>query len=204
MNLDKFDLAILKVLQDNARASLNDIGAAVGLSSTPCWNRIKRMESAGVIRGYTVDIDPASLGFMDTVIVHVTLESHSEETLYEFGRALAQIPEVLEAFLVSGDYDYYIRIAVRDTRDYERLLREQLYRIPGIRHSKSCFVLRRLKEEEGIAIALVTHDMAFASKAADRVVFFHEGEIAVNTTPDEAFNQTENEELKKFVDAVRF
>jgi len=99
-----------------------------------------------VIRGYTVDIDPASLGFMDTVIVHVTLESHSDETLYEFGKALSAIPEVLEAFLVSGDYDYYIRIAVRDTRDYERMLREQLYRIPGIRHSKSCFVLRRLKE----------------------------------------------------------
>ncbi len=74
------------------------------------------MEAVGVIRGYTVNIDPAALGFMDTVIVHVTLESHSEETLYEFGRALAQIPEVLEAFLVSGDYDYYIRIAVRDTR----------------------------------------------------------------------------------------
>lgn len=65
-------------------------------------------------------------------------------------------------------------------------------------------VLRRLKEQDGIAIALVTHDMAFASKAADRLVFFDEGEIAVNTTPDEAFNQTENEELKKFVDAVRF
>ena len=127
MKLDKFDLAILKALQQNARASLNEIGAEVGLSSTPCWNRIKRMEAAGVIRGYTVDIDPASLGFMDTVIVHVTLESHSEETLYEFGRALAQIPEVLEAFLVSGDYDYYI---------------------PGIRHSKSCFVLRRLKETQ--------------------------------------------------------
>ncbi|MFJ2621724.1 amino acid ABC transporter ATP-binding protein [Glutamicibacter sp. NPDC087344] len=65
-------------------------------------------------------------------------------------------------------------------------------------------VLRRLKEEEGIAIALVTHDMAFASKAADRLVFFHEGEIAVNTTPDEAFNHTDNQDLKKFVDAVRF
>lgn len=146
MNLDKFDLAILKALQDNARASLADIGQAVGLSATPCWNRIKRMENAGVIRGYTVDLDPTKLGFMDTVIVHVTLESHSEETLYEFGRALAEIPEVLEAFLVSGDYDYYIRIAVRDTRDYERLLRERLYRIPGIRHSKSGFVLRALKE----------------------------------------------------------
>lgn len=146
MHLDKFDLAILKVLQGNARASLNDIGAAVGLSATPCWNRIKRMEREGVIRGYTVDIDPAALGFNDTVIVHVTLESHSEETLYEFGRALAEIPEVLEAFLVSGEYDYHIRIAVRDTRDYERLLRERLYRIPGIRHSKSGFVLRSLKE----------------------------------------------------------
>ena len=59
---------------------------------------------------------------------------------------LEQIPEVMEAFLVSGDYDYYIRIAVKDTRDYERLLRERLYRIPGIRHSKSSFVLRTLKE----------------------------------------------------------
>ena len=145
MNLDKFDLAILTILQTHARASLAEIGTAVGLSSTPCWNRIKRMENAGVIRGYTVDIDPAALGYMDTVIVHVTLESHSEETLYAFGQALADIPEVLEAFLVSGDYDYYIRIAVRDTRDYERLLRERLYRIPGIRHSKSSFVLRQLK-----------------------------------------------------------
>ncbi|RBP65722.1 polar amino acid transport system ATP-binding protein/putative glutamine transport system ATP-binding protein [Brevibacterium sanguinis] len=65
-------------------------------------------------------------------------------------------------------------------------------------------VLRRLKEEEGIAVALVTHDMAFASKAADRVVFFHEGEIAVNSTPDDAFNNTQDQDLKKFIDAVRF
>lgn len=65
-------------------------------------------------------------------------------------------------------------------------------------------VLQRLKQDEGIAVALVTHDMAFASKAADRVVFFHEGEIAVNATPDEAFNRSDNPELKKFVDAVRF
>jgi Lrp/AsnC family leucine-responsive transcriptional regulator len=148
MNLDKFDLAILAVLQQDARASLQDISARVGLSSTPCWNRIRRMESEGVIRGYTVRIDPAAVGFAETVIVQVTLESHSDETLYEFGRILGEIPEVLEAFLVSGDYDYLIRIAVRDTKDYERLLREKLYRIPGIRHSKSSFVLRRLKEAD--------------------------------------------------------
>ena len=80
------------------------------------------------------------------MIVQVTLESHTDETLYDFGKMLEQIPEVMEAYLVSGDYDYYIRIAVKDTRDYERLLRERLYRIPGIRHSKSSFVLRTLKE----------------------------------------------------------
>jgi Lrp/AsnC family leucine-responsive transcriptional regulator len=76
----------------------------------------------------------------------VTLENHTEEILAEFGRRLEEIPEVLEAYLVSGDYDYYIRIAVKDTRDYERLLRESLYRIPGIRQSKSSFVLRTLKD----------------------------------------------------------
>ena len=104
------------------------------------------MEADGVILGYTVRIDPAAIGFTETVIVQVTLESHTDETLYDFGKTLEQIPEVLEAYLVSGDYDYYIRIAVKDTRDYERLLRERLYRIPGIRHSKSSFVLRTLKE----------------------------------------------------------
>ena len=104
------------------------------------------MENEGVILGYTVRIDPATIGYTETVIVQVTLESHNDESLEAFGKALEEIPEVLEAYLISGDYDYHIRIAVRDTRDYERLLRERLYRIPGIRHSKSSFVLRRLKQ----------------------------------------------------------
>lgn len=146
MNLDKFDIAILAVLQQDARASLQEVSAAVGLSTTPCWTRIKRMEAEGVIQGYTVRIDPAAVGFAETVIVQVTLESHNDETLVAFGRMLEEIPEVIEAYLISGDYDYYIRIAVRDTRDYERLLRQKLYRIPGIRHSRSSFVLRTLKQ----------------------------------------------------------
>lgn len=148
VRLDRFDLAILRALQDNARASLQEIGARVGLSSTPCWNRIRRMEAEGVIRGYTVRIDPAKVGLPDTVIVQLTLDSHTDQTLYDFGKALEEIPEVVEAFLVSGDYDYYVRIAIRDTRDYERLLRERLYRIPGIRHSKSSFILRTLKQSD--------------------------------------------------------
>ena len=143
---DKIDLAILRVLLLDSRKTLQDIGTEVGLSPTSCWTRIKKLEAQGVIKRYTIDVDPAKLGYHDSVIVQVTLESHTDETLYDFGRVLATIPEIQEAYLVSGDYDYYIRIAVRDTRDYERLLREKLYKIPGIRHSKSHFVLRVLKE----------------------------------------------------------
>lgn len=146
MELDKFDIAILEALQRDARVSLQELSGQVGLTSSPCWTRIKRMEAAGVIEGYTVRVNAEKLGLADTVIVQVTLDSHSDEALFEFGRALEAIPEVLEAFLISGDYDYYIRIAVRDTRDYERLLRERLYKIPGIRHSRSSFVLRQLKQ----------------------------------------------------------
>lgn len=143
---DRFDLAILRELLADSRRTLQQIGEAVQLSPTTCWSRIKRLEAEGVITKYSVDVDRARLGYQDTVIVQLTLESHTDQTLYEFGRVLAQIPEVMDAYLVSGDYDYYIRIAVKDTRDYERLLREKLYKIPGIRHSKSSFVLRVLKD----------------------------------------------------------
>ena len=146
MKLDRIDIAILECLQRDARMSLQELSAQVGLTASPCWTRIKRMEESGVIDGYSVRVNAEKIGLPDTVIVHVTLDSHSEDALFEFGRALEAIPEVLEAFLVSGDYDYYVRIAVRDTRDYERLLREKLYKIPGIRHSKSSFVLRTLKK----------------------------------------------------------
>jgi Lrp/AsnC family leucine-responsive transcriptional regulator len=145
-SFDKIDMAILRVLLLDSRKTLQEIGTEVGLSPTSCWTRIKKLEASGVIKRYTIDVDPAKLGYHDSVIVQVTLESHTDETLYDFGRVLATIPEIQEAYLVSGDYDYYIRIAVRDTRDYERLLREKLYKIPGIRHSKSHFVLRVLKE----------------------------------------------------------
>ena len=89
-----------------------------------------------------------ALGLNDTVVVQVTLDSHTDNTLEKFGETLAAIPEVIEAYLVSGEYDYLLRVAVKDTRDYERLLREKLYKIKGIRHSKSSFVLRTLKKAD--------------------------------------------------------
>jgi len=146
--MDRLDRKILSVLQATSRASLQEIGAAVGLSPSPCWGRIKKMEEAGVITGYTVRLNPVALGLTETVLVMVTLESHSDNTLEKFGQVLATIPEIVEAHLVSGEYDYLLRVVVKDTRDYERLLREKLYKIKGIRHSQSSFVLRTLKSAD--------------------------------------------------------
>ena len=146
--MDKVDRKILAELQRNGRASLQDISQAVGLSSTPCWTRMKRMEEDGVIERYTVNLNAQALGLGDTVLVQLTLDSHSDNTLEKFGQVLATIPEVIEAYLVSGEYDYLLRVAVKDTKDYERLLREKLYKIKGIRHSKSSFVLRTLKKAD--------------------------------------------------------
>lgn len=134
-NLDEMDRRILRVLSQDGRASFQEVGKQVGLSPSPCWQRIKRMEESGVIQGYAARIDVAELGFRDSLIVMLTLEQHSDEMLERFERALADIPEVIEAYLVSGEHDYFIRVAVKDTRDYERLLREKLYKIAGATRS---------------------------------------------------------------------
>ncbi|MEO7809824.1 MAG: Lrp/AsnC family transcriptional regulator [Ramlibacter sp.] len=146
--MDAIDRKILGILQQDARASLQHIGQTVGLSTSPCWERIRKLEQTGVIEGYTVRLNAQALGLADTVLVQLTLDSHSDNTLEKFGETLAAIPEVVEAYLVSGEYDYLLRVAVKDTRDYERLLRDRLYKIKGIRHSKSSFVLRTLKKAD--------------------------------------------------------
>ena len=146
--MDKIDRKILQILQADARASLQEIGRQAGLSASPCWERIRKMEQSGVIEGFTVRLNAQALGLNDTVMVQVMLDSHSDNTLEKFGETLAAIPEVVEAYLLSGEYDYLLRVAVKDTRDYERLLREKLYKIKGIRHSKSSFVLRTLKKAD--------------------------------------------------------
>ena len=93
MKLDKFDIAILEALQKDARLSLQELGKLVGLTSSPCWNRIRLMEKAGVIEGYSVRVNPEMLGLTEYVILHVTLDNHSDEALFELGRGLRQFPK---------------------------------------------------------------------------------------------------------------
>lgn len=149
--LDDIDRGILRELQANARLSNADLAERIGLSASPCWQRVKRLEDTGYIEGYVAVLDQKRLGLPDTVIIEVTLEKHDDEGLERFGRALTGLPEVLEAYLTTGEYDYFVKVAVDGTEGYERFLREHLYRIPGIRHTRSCFALRCLKRRLSVS-----------------------------------------------------
>ena len=150
--LDEVDRRILRALQQDARLTTAQLAEKVGLSATPCWNRLKRLETQGYIDGYVAVLNQQKLGLPDTVIVEVTLDRHDEEILERFGQLLSELPEVIEAYLTTGEYDYLVKVAVEGTAGYERFLREKLYRIPGIRHSRSSFALRALKKLTSVQI----------------------------------------------------
>jgi Lrp/AsnC family transcriptional regulator, leucine-responsive regulatory protein len=150
--LDEIDRRILRALQQDARLTTVQLAEKVGLSTTPCWNRLKRLETQGYIDGYIALINQEKLGLSETVIIEVTLDRHDEDTLGRFGQLLTDLPEVIEAYLTTGDYDYLVKVAVESTAGYERFLREKLYRIPGIRHSRSSFTLRCLKKLTSIQV----------------------------------------------------
>ena len=153
--LDQIDRKILAVLAEDGRATLAEVAERVGLSQSPCWTRLRRLEERGVIKGYAALIDHKALGFTNIVFVEVTLDSHNEDRVAAFGAALVKLPEVLEPHLVTGDYDYLVKIAVSGTDHYEAFLRNKLYKIKGIRNSRSMFGLRALKHVASVDPMLV-------------------------------------------------
>ena len=152
LRLDEIDRKILRALQQDARLTTAQLADKIGLSTTPCWNRLKRLETQGYIDGYVALLNQEKLGLPETVIIEVTLDRHDEEVLARFGQLLADLPEVIEAYLTTGDYDYLVKVAVESPAGYERFLREKLYRIPGIRHSRSSFALRCLKKLTSVQV----------------------------------------------------
>jgi Lrp/AsnC family leucine-responsive transcriptional regulator len=144
--MDEIDYRILCALQSHARISNVELAQRVGLSPTPCWNRVRNLERDGVIEKYMAVLNQAALGRPDTVIIELRLEDHDDASLKEFEAALTTLPEVVEAYLVTGEYDYYIRVAVAGTAGYEAFLREKLYKLPGIRQTRTSFALRCLKQ----------------------------------------------------------
>jgi len=151
--LDQLDRRILSALSENGRLTTSALAEQVGLSTSPCWTRVKRLEETGAIEKYVAVLNHGNLGYNNVAFVEITLDKHDDKALERFGGALSRIPEVMEAYLVTGDYDYLIKVVVRDTDHYERFLRQALYRIPGIRQSRTTFGLRTLKRQISIAPA---------------------------------------------------
>jgi Lrp/AsnC family leucine-responsive transcriptional regulator len=143
--MDTIDRKILRALARKARLTNAELAEEVGLSPSPCWTRVKRLEQAGVIQGYHALLDQAALGLPDTVFLEVMMERHDDTHLARFEEAVLAIPEVLECWLVTGEYDYVLKAAVGGTAGYEALLREKIYRLPGVRHTRTAFTLRCLK-----------------------------------------------------------
>lgn len=153
MALDKIDLAILDALQKDGRISNAALAETVGLSQSACSRRLDILEREGVIRGYHARLSNAALGHAVTVIVHMSLSGQSEKILAEFEASVKRCPNVLVCYLMSGEYDYLLRVAARDLADYERIHKEWLSAMPHVTRINSSFALREVVDRTGLGIS---------------------------------------------------
>ena len=148
---DSIDLAILGQLQADCSRSVQEIGEQVGLSQSPCWRRIRRLEELGVLGKRVALVDPAKVGLSVTVFVTVRTNQHNESWLEEFARAVSGIPEIVECYRMSGDVDYLLKILTSDIADYDRVYKKligsvQLYDV------SSSFAMEPLKHTTSLPL----------------------------------------------------
>lgn len=143
--LDKFDWLILKALQENAEFSMSEIGERVGLSHTPCWRRVKRLEEAGYIQKRVTLLNAKALDLGVSVHAYLTIKSHDESSLNAFEQAVGDIPEIVECYSTTGDKDYLLRVVVTNVDAYEKLLKTQLVHLPNVASINSTFALKQVK-----------------------------------------------------------
>lgn len=152
MQLDRLDKNILSVLQQDACLTNSELAKRVGLSPSPCWRRVKRLQEAGVISSQVTLLNPATVGLHLLAYALVSLEQHNQETLGAFADFVAQTPQVLECCSMSGSYDYLLKIVARSMDDYELLLSGQLLKLEGIRSVNTSFVLNQQKSTTALPL----------------------------------------------------
>lgn len=150
-NLDAADRRLLALLQENADLSIAELSDRVGLSATPCWKRIKRMEQAGIIKRRVAILDRELLGLGVTVIVAVRTARHSEEWLQEFAEGVSKIDEVVEFYRMSGEIDYLLKIVARDIADYDRIYRK-LTKVADLSDVSSSFAMQEIKSTTALPL----------------------------------------------------
>ncbi|MEK1891950.1 MAG: Lrp/AsnC family transcriptional regulator [Rhizobium sp.] len=150
--LDAIDLAILKTLQSNARITNADLAAKVGLSASACSRRLDILEKSGVISGYHAHVSHKALDYRMIAVVHISLSGQFAKTLSEFEAAVKRCPNVLVCYLMSGEYDYILRVAARDLEDYERIHRDWLSALPHVVKINSSFALREVIDRPNVGL----------------------------------------------------
>jgi Lrp/AsnC family leucine-responsive transcriptional regulator len=149
-NLDRFDRAILTVLAEDGRISITDLAKRIGLSKSPAQARLRRLEEAGVILGYRAILDPIRLGLDHVAFVEVRLTDTRETALAAFNAAVAAIPEIEQAHLIAGNFDYLLKVRTSDMRSYRRVLAERLSTLPNVA-ATSTYVAMQAVKEDGLA-----------------------------------------------------
>ncbi|MBK8186121.1 MAG: Lrp/AsnC family transcriptional regulator [Cellvibrio sp.] len=145
VEIDDIDRAILRALQQNADYSMADLGNLVGLSHTPCWRRLKRLEAEGVIQNKVTLLDANKLNLKVTIHAYITIKHHEQLALEAFESAVMAIPEIVECYSTSGDKDYVLRVVVESVEHYERLMKTQLINLPNLGSINSAFALKQVK-----------------------------------------------------------
>lgn len=145
MKLDRYDRAILQLLQREGRLSNQELAERIGLSPSPCLRRVRALEESGLISGYRALLDAKQLGLSLMALIHISMDRHTPERFDNFEQRIRDLPEVLECLLVTGhDADYQLKVVVRDMEAYQALLLNRITRIEGVSGVHSSFVLRRV------------------------------------------------------------
>jgi Lrp/AsnC family transcriptional regulator len=151
--MDAIDLKILSEMQENPEIAVSDLALKVGLSHTPCWRRVKKLEAEGVIAGRAILLNPVALGLPVVVFADLKLRQHDEETLEALEAAARELEEITECYSMSGDSDYILRVVVRSIEEYEGLLKKVLLHLPGVSSVHSHFALKCIKNTTRLPIA---------------------------------------------------
>lgn len=153
MQLDRYDWQILRILQHDGRISNQDLAERIGLSPSPCLRRVRALEESGLITGYRALLDARKLGLSLMALIHISMDRHTPERFTSFDAAMAEIPELLECLLITGqDADYQLKVVVRDMDAYQELLLDRITRIPGVTGVHSSFVLRRVVDRTALPL----------------------------------------------------
>ena len=145
ISVDAFDLKILNALQDDGRLTNQQLADVAGLSASQCSRRRMRLEEASVISGYHADLASEALGFNVIAFIHITLATHSPDNAKRFRALVNRVDDIQEAYSLTGDADYLVRVVVPDVAAYERFLKDTLTRIEGVAGIKSSFALKQVK-----------------------------------------------------------